>query len=37
MVKRFAFFYLMKKEPEKIKAVVPLHIEYWNNHNKIFT
>ncbi len=29
MGKRFAFFYFMKKEPEKIKAVVPLHIEYW--------
>ncbi len=29
MVKHFAFFYFMKKEPEKIKAVVPLHIEYW--------
>ena len=30
MEKRFAFFYFMKKEPEKIKAVVPLHIEYWH-------
>ncbi|MBI5026818.1 MAG: hypothetical protein HZC12_08885 [Nitrospirae bacterium] len=30
MGKRFVFFYFMKKEPEKIKAVVPLHIEYWH-------
>ncbi len=30
MGKRFAFFYFMKMEPEKIKAVVPLHIEYWH-------
>ena len=29
MGKRFVFFYFMKKEPERIKAVVPLHIEYW--------
>ncbi len=29
MGKRFVFFYFMKKEPEKMKAVVPLHIEYW--------
>ena len=30
MGKRFASFYFMKKEPEKIKAVVLLHIEYWH-------
>lgn len=30
MGKRFVFFYFMKKEPEKIKAVVPLHVEYWH-------
>lgn len=30
MGKRFAFFYFMKKEPEKIKAIVSLHIEYWH-------
>ena len=29
MEKRFVFFYFMKKEPEKIKAAVPSHIEYW--------
>ena len=31
MGKRFAFFYFMKKEPEKIRAVVPSHIEYWKS------
>lgn len=31
MAKRFAFFYFMKREPEKIKAAVPLHIEYWHS------
>lgn len=31
MKKRFAFFYFMKKEPEKIKSVVLLHIEYWHS------
>ncbi len=30
MGKRFMFFYFMKKAPEKIKAAVPLHIEYWH-------
>lgn len=29
MEKRFAFFYFMKKEPEKKRAAVPSHIEYW--------
>lgn len=30
MGKRFVFFYFMKRDPEKIKTVVPLHIEYWH-------
>lgn len=30
MGNRFVFFYFMKREPEKIKAAVPLHIEYWH-------
>ncbi len=30
MGKRFVFFYFMRREPEKIKAAVPLHIEYWH-------
>ena len=29
MGKRFVYFYFMKKEPEKIQSVVPLHVEYW--------
>ena len=29
MGKRFVYFYIMKKEPEKIQSVVPLHVEYW--------
>ncbi|MCL4536224.1 MAG: YciI family protein [Nitrospirae bacterium] len=33
MGKRFVFFYFMKKEPEKIRAVVPSHIEYWKTCN----
>ncbi len=31
MGKRFAFFYFMKNEPEKIRAAVPQHIEYWHS------
>lgn len=33
MWKRFTFIYFMKKEPEKIRSAVPLHIEYWRNLN----
>lgn len=33
MGKRFAFFYFMKKEPEKIRAAVPSHIEYWKGRS----
>jgi uncharacterized protein YciI len=33
MGKRFAFFYFMKKEPDKIQIVVPSHIEYWEKCN----
>ena len=29
MGKRFAYFYFMKKEPDKIRSIVPLHVEYW--------
>lgn len=31
MGKQFVFFYFMKRELEKIKAAVPLHIEYWHS------
>lgn len=29
MTMRFAFFYFMKNEPDKIGQTVPLHVEYW--------
>jgi uncharacterized protein YciI len=29
MKKRFAYFYLMKREPEIIQQVVPAHVKYW--------
>jgi len=30
---RFAYFYFMKEEPERIRLVIPLHVEYWENTN----
>jgi uncharacterized protein YciI len=27
---RYAFFYFMKNEPEKVRKAVPLHVDYWN-------
>lgn len=30
---RFIHFYFNKQEPDKIRAIVPSHIEYWNNHD----
>lgn len=32
-MKIFVFKYMMVDNPEKIKAKVPLHIEYWKNQN----
>ena len=32
MTKRFAYFYLMKREPEKIQQIVPLHVKYWRKY-----
>ena len=32
MTKRFAYFYLMKRDPEKIQQVVPAHVEYWGKY-----
>lgn len=29
MAKHFVFFYFMKKLPDKIKEIVPLHVAYW--------
>ncbi len=28
-MKRIAYFYFMKKEPERIRAAAPRHHEYW--------
>ena len=33
MSKKFAYFYFMKKEPEKIGQIVPQHVEYWRGLN----
>lgn len=33
MNKRFAYFYFMKREPGKIRSVVPLHVEHWQQGN----
>ena len=31
MPRQFAFFYLMRNNPEKIGNIVPEHIAYWKN------
>lgn len=31
MLKKYAFFYLMKNDPEKIRDIVPAHIKYWKD------
>jgi uncharacterized protein YciI len=33
MCKKYAYFYFMKEEPEKIGQIVPQHIEYWQELN----
>ena len=33
MAKQFAYFYLMRQEPDKIQSVVPLHVVYWKKSN----
>ncbi len=33
MFKEFAFFYLMRNDPEKIGNIVPEHIAYWQKIN----
>ena len=30
---RFVYFYFNRNEPEKIRQVVPAHIEYWKTAN----
>lgn len=31
--KRFVYFYLNRNEPEKIRQVVPAHVQYWKTAN----
>ena len=31
MGKRFAYFYFMVNEPDRVRSVVPSHVEYWRN------
>jgi len=31
MLKQYAFFYLMKNDPEKIRNIIPAHIKYWKD------
>lgn len=31
MVPRFAYAYVMKDEPDRIRAVAPLHAAYWHD------
>ena len=31
MPKQYAFFYLMRNNPEKIGNVIPEHVTYWKN------
>ncbi len=35
MLKKYAFFYLMKNDPEKIRDIIPAHIKYWDNSKPI--
>ena len=30
---RFIYFYFNRKEPEKIRQVVPAHVQYWQSKN----
>ena len=32
MKKRFAYFYFMKSEPDKIRQLVAKHIDYWQKN-----
>lgn len=35
MIKRFVYFYFMRNEPDRIRTVVPSHIEYWEKNELI--
>ncbi len=32
MLKQYAFFYLMKNDPEKIRDIISAHIKYWKDN-----
>lgn len=32
-IKRFVYFYFNRDEPEKIRQVVPAHVQYWKTAN----
>ncbi len=34
-MKQFAFFYLMKNDPERIREIVPGHIRYWKDNKPV--
>ena len=29
---RFAYFYLMKADPDRVRVVAPSHVSYWGEH-----
>lgn len=35
MLKQYAFFYLMKNDPEKIRDIISAHIKYWKDSKPI--
>ncbi len=35
MTKQYAFFYLMKNDPEKIRDIISAHIKYWKDSKPI--
>jgi uncharacterized protein YciI len=32
-IKRFVYFYFNREEPDKIRQVVPVHMQYWKTAN----
>ncbi len=32
MAKRFVYFYFMKNEPDRLREIVPFHIDYWKTN-----
>jgi uncharacterized protein YciI len=32
-MKRFVYFYFNKQEPEKVRGIVPAHVQYWKSAN----